>query len=243
MLRTPVRTTIFALGVATAFAITGCGQGQQDKASLADVKANTITQHIEQVATPPEVLAKIKAMSLSTFKFKTPKIDTTAGVDIGSIVNLGKDVWTIVDQNQPVLDVKYDYATALPYGIKSAAQLEGFTDLQHQSFRVHGTNGFGMNVYDLTYTLVHQYNGTYQGKGHYLASVSVIPSNISALWGYKVYLTVGNVAATNVGTADAPIGAANMDLTFRVETILKKSQTTTVYEFRGDTRNILSTQL
>jgi len=42
-----------------------------------------------------------------------------------------------------------------------------------------------MNVVDFTFRVVFLYGGNYQGKGKYLTGITVIPSNVDVMWGYK----------------------------------------------------------
>lgn len=193
-----------------------------------------ITMHVEKVDTPFETIMQLQNAEPARFDGE---------IDIGTIINLGKEIWAVIEKNQPVVNTSYDYATALPKGVTSAAELDGFSDLQYESWRMYGTNTYGMTVYDVTYTLVHQYGGSLGGKGQYLATVTVLPSNVSVLWGYKVDLAVKQISATNVGTAAAPVGSVAMELAFTVHTVIKHHESRVLYQFRGDKAEVLGTDL
>jgi hypothetical protein len=165
---------------------------------------------------------------------------TDGGISLATIINLGKEAWKIIVANQPVADVKYHFANALPQGTR-ANELDGFSDLQMKSYRIYGVNGFGSTVYDTTVTLVHQFGGSYEGRGKYLETVAVVPSNVSVLWGYKLNYNVNNVAVVNVGTSEAPVASLSMAQTLEVSTVLKKQIRNTVVQFRGDTAQIKTT--
>jgi hypothetical protein len=217
-------------GVLAVLAFAPLGFAQADQADV-------ITHHVEQVATPGDVLVGMMMAE------PTVASDLEDGVDIGTIVNLGKEIWAIIVENQPVVNTSHDYANALPRGVTSAGDLDGFSDLTTTSYRMWGENGFGMTVYDVTYTLVHQYGGSYDGKGKFLATASVLPASISVLWGYNVDLHVKHVSSLNVGSATAPVGSVNMELAFTVHTVIKHHTTTTLYQFRGDSSTVKSTDL
>ena len=151
------------------------------------------------------------------------------------IVNTLKSLWDVVQQNKPVANVSNDYAQALPKGIASPAELEGFSDVKTHTYRLYGKNMLGMNVYDIVVTLIHQYGGSYQGKGHYLATVSVVPSKVDVMLGYKVDLKVTQVSVVNVGTALDPIASLTMEIALTVNSPIKQSVSKSITQFRGDT--------
>jgi hypothetical protein len=193
-----------------------------------------ITNTIEEVATPQEVVR-----TLSDYH---PQAQTRGGgeeiVIIDQIINLGQKIWAIIEKNHPVVNINYQYANALPAGVKSSSELEGFSDLVFRSYRMYGKNLFGVTVYDVTYTLVHRYGGSYLGKGRYLENVTVLPHNVEVAWGYKVSLDVNNVSVLNVGTKDKPVGAVTMGLEFNVHTAVKSADFKSVFGFRGDSANV-----
>lgn len=159
-------------------------------------------------------------------------------VILEQIVNLGERVWKFVERNKPVINVKRAYANALPKGVRSSEDLDGFSPLTYRSFRMKGKNGFGNKVYDTTYTLIHRYGGRYDSKGYYLENCTVLPHKTEALWGYTVDVGVENIGTVNVGTKERPVGSLVMEMAFRVGTIIKTSEFRTVYEFRGDSRGV-----
>ena len=159
---------------------------------------------------------------------------------LGTIVNIGEKVWKLIEKNKPVVDVRYTYANAIPECVKSSSELERFSDLQSRSFRMHAKNWFGSTVYDVTYTLLHRFGGSYKGRGQFLENVTVLPSKVSALWGYTVNMNVTNVSAVNVGTTDSPIGSVLMDMNFSVSTVFKAHQVRSVFQFRGDSNRAIA---
>jgi hypothetical protein len=63
------------------------------------------------------------------------------------------------------------------------------------------------------------------------------------VWGYTVDVKVAKVSTTNVGTVEAPVASVNMELSFNAHTVLQSHTATTVYQFRGDTDAIRSTEM
>jgi len=162
----------------------------------------------------------------------------TSFVDISGIVNLGKLFFDVIRRNQPVINVRYDYANALPKGVSDASMMGNFSNLQVRSFRAFAKNIYGMTLYDVMYSVVHQYWGSYQGKGKYLHTVTVLPHTIRAVTGYTVDMTVGEVAAINAGTAEEPVASLTMSMHFRAYSIFHRLEVNDVFQFRGDSEQV-----
>lgn len=192
-----------------------------------------MTNTIEEVATPQEVIRELSRYNPRSFSAGSDEL-----VIIDQIINLGEKIWTIIEKNHPVVNINYQYANALPQGVKNSSELEGFSDLVFRSYRMYGKNLFGITVYDVTYTLVHRYGGSYNGKGRYLENVTVLPHNVEVAWGYTVTLNVNSVSVLNVGTKENPIGAVTMGLDFNVHTVLKSADFKSVFGFRGDSADV-----
>lgn len=229
-----------AAAASSALFVTGCGKAPLALDSGLTDNGLGIIQILEPIATPPEALVAIKALAVKAAPTQRADGDE---VDPTVIINLGKEIWKIIQDNKPVVNIKYDYADALPKGVSGPFELHGFSDLQHESYRMYGTNGFGVTVYDVVFTLVHQYNGQYDGKGRYLSTVTVLPSKVDVLWGYTVNFEVAKVATTNVGTREGPVASIAMEMKFRVSTVIKDHSSSTIYQFRGDSAEVHSTSL
>lgn len=222
-----------------------------------EVRLDGITHTLEEVATPSDVAYALDHQEEQAgtwedildpipqpddFNLPLPIPGPIGGnetlVLIEQIVNLGERIWKFIADNKPVINVKRAYANALPKGVRSSEDLDGWSPLQYRSFRMHGKNGFNATVYDVTYTLVHRFQGNYNGQGAYIENATVLPHKVEALWGYTVDVGVENVGAVNVGTKEAPVGGLTMELAFRVSTIIKAAEFRSVYEFRGDTDRV-----
>ncbi|NBX77432.1 MAG: hypothetical protein EBQ92_12830 [Proteobacteria bacterium] len=165
-----------------------------------------------------------------------------AAVVLDKVVNLGKKMWTVVENGRPVVNVKTAYANALPSGVR-AEDLENFSSLQFRSFRHYGVNLYGITVYDITYTLAHRFGGQFNGQGAYIESATVLPQNVEVLWGYNVNLNVEQVSAVNLGTKENPIASLAMETGLIVKTVMKEVRIKHLHEFRGDSAAVRSTEL
>ncbi len=153
---------------------------------------------------------------------------------LGKIVNVAKKAWEMIAANKPVLNQKFDYANALPSLVDNAYELQGFSALKNRSYRLYAKNFFGATVYDITYTAVHRFGGSYESKGKFLSTVSVIPSDISVLWGYTVNIDVEQVSLANMGSKSEPVASIGLQVTSHIKTIVKESFHRQVFEFQGN---------
>lgn len=165
-----------------------------------------------------------------------------ASVLLDKIINLGKKVWTVIENGRPVVKVESTYANALPSGVR-AEDLENFSPLQFKSYRQYGVNLYGATVYDVTYTVAHRFGGQYEGQGAYLESVTVLPQHVEVLWGYNVNLTVDRVSTVNLGSKENPVASIVMETALSVKTVLQDIRMKNLYEFRGDSAEVRSTEL
>jgi hypothetical protein len=152
-------------------------------------------------------------------------------VSIEKIVNIASKVWEIVKDNAPAVNIDTKYATAYPEGITSAAQLAGWSRPKTYTYGFYAENLYGSVMIDCKYKFSFTYNGAYKGKGKYLTGVAVIPSKVTAGWGYKFTMTaaVPDSTIANVGTDTDPVAAMQMKLNWKMSTVLKVVEGTSVY--------------
>jgi len=194
-----------------------------------------LTTTLETVETPEEF--KMQVQNIIDEVPGTGPLDE-ANVILDQILNMGKKIWAVIEANKPVANVRYDYATALPKGIDSAADLEGFSPLQYRSYRLSAKNLYGMTVYDIVYTVVHRYGGNVNGKGNYLDAVTILPQRVDVLWGYNVDFAVKRVSVANVGSRVNPVGSLGMELSIVIKTTLQHHEQHLLYEVRGDSAKV-----
>lgn len=196
--------------------------------ALSHIPDDLVRFRVEEVETPLSVWEEV-------YRTESPDVPLRDGlVSPSTIVNLAKSVWTVIDKSRPVAKIETDYASALPKGVTAATDLAGFSEPQAKSFRLRGENVFGLDVYDVTYTLVHQFHGAYRGIGAYLANVGVVASEVDVMWGYKIDLAVVRTTPVNAGTDAAPVAALGLELELTVRTPLQHQTHTLLYYFRGD---------
>lgn len=165
-----------------------------------------------------------------------PKDLASALVNIDSIVNIASKVWAIVAANAPVVNINTKYATAYPQGVTSAAQMAGWSRPKSYTYSFYAENLYGMTMIDCTYKMSFTYGGSYKGKGKFLTGVAVIPSKVTAGWGYKFYMNaaVPDSTIANVGTDTDPVAAMQMKLSWTMQTVLKEVDGASIYYVEGN---------
>ncbi len=160
----------------------------------------------------------------------------SALVNIDSIVNVASKVWAIVEANAPVVNINTKYATAYPQGVTSATQLAGWSRPKSYTYSFYAENLYGMVMIDCKYKMSFTYGGAYKGKGKFLTGVAVIPTTVTAGWGYKFYMNaaVPDSTIANVGTDTDPVAAMQMKLSWTMKTVLKEVDGTSIYYVEGN---------
>jgi hypothetical protein len=249
---------LLGLGLVLGFFVAGCGSEHSAAPShVQDASPEgkmIVTQ--KEVETPSEVIAQVTANLNKSVILRDvvpnpnkPNPGNGGGLGIGpikisEIVNIGKQVWDIIKENRGVAEVSVDFANGLPMGITNVQELSGFSNLQFKSYQITGGDWINKECVKINYTLVHQYNGNYQGQGQYLSTVSVIPSKIEVSWGCKANFKVSSVMVSNVGTMEAPVANAIMMLELVMDSHTTDAERVTkLIEFRGDSATPISQTL
>ncbi len=157
-----------------------------------------------------------------------------ASVILDQIIAMGKKIWDIVEAGKPVVNITTDRASALPQGSKSWAQYENWSNPASSVYKVTYSNGFGMDVVTFSFRVVYTYGGQLNGKGKFLANVTVIPKDTSVAWGYTFNASTSIPEVVNVGTKVNPIAGMELDVNWVVKTAVKESRDSAAYFIRGD---------
>lgn len=158
------------------------------------------------------------------------------GMVLDRIINIAKKIWTIIESNKPVVDVKNTYATAVPEGTTNWSQLDSWKPPRGSIYGLTAKNAYGVTVIDIRYQVLRTYGGQYKGKGRYLTAVTVEPLRVDVMWGYKLTMTAEtpDSSLVNIGTKEDPIAGMLATLRWRISTTIKDSQGKGVYFLQGD---------
>ncbi len=166
---------------------------------------------------------------------KPPTVNETIGT-IDKIVNLMDKVFNIIKKNKPVVNTHIGYANAVPYGTSHWTQLQNWSKPSTKKYAFTMKNKFGAEVVRVVYQVHWTHSGDFAGKGKFLTGVTVEPVSITAAWGYTVDLTavVPDSTVANVGTSEDPIASMQVQLEWKVSTIVKVINEKAIYYIQGD---------
>jgi hypothetical protein len=152
--------------------------------------------------------------------------------DWGVIEKAGEFAWNVVKDGKPNAEAHSAHFRAVPQGV-DFTQLEN-AQLGKWDHEFWATNLYQIHMVDVKVTVDFQYGATYKGGGAFLPSVMVLPTDVSALWGYWADLDVKFGDPMNVGEHNKPIAAVEMALILKVSTFVKSEVATYPYLIRGD---------
>jgi len=175
-------------------------------------------------------------MSYVKLQEPPPKDVDSILVTIDHIINIATKIWDIVQQNQPVVNINTKYAVAYPDGVTAASQLAQWSKPKTYTYGFYAKNLYGSVMIDCKYKFSYSYNGAYKGKGKYLTAVAVIPTVAQVGWGYQFSMAaeVPDSTIDNVGTDTDPVAGMQMKLNWKMHTVLKEVDGTSVYYIQGD---------
>ena len=157
-----------------------------------------------------------------------------ADFSIEDIVNVGKEVWKIIEANKPVVHVDMPVAHAMPKGVQCWSDLEKWQNPKSVVYHIEYKNLFGMSVVDFRFRVSYVYGGSFNGQGLYLANVAVTPANLDVAWGYKVDATSVVGQTVNLGTKENPEAGISLSVRWHIQTVVKDSDNTENFFIRAN---------
>lgn len=156
-------------------------------------------------------------------------------VVLDRIINIGRKIWKIIDENKPVVDIRTQYAAAVPEGITHWSQLTGWDTPAGTIYGFLAKNAYGSTMVDVRYQVLRTTGGAFKGKGQYLTGVTIEPLTVTVGWGYRFTMTAEVPSVTNADkTGNNPTAGMMVTVKWRIQTPLKDAQGTGVYYVRGD---------
>jgi hypothetical protein len=149
------------------------------------------------------------------------------------VINIGKELWPIVEKNKPVANVQEaDVASAVPS--TNWQLLAGWSAPQKRTFHVPYKNALGMTLVDFTFDVIYTYGGSYNGAGHYISGVTIVPSELNVQWGFTFNADVKVVNVTNAGSVADPLAAMQIQMHWGVVNVISHAENTENFYIRGD---------
>ena len=155
---------------------------------------------------------------------------------LDQIINTGQKIWKIIADNHPVVDVKTQYATALPKGLTGWQDMAGWQQPKGTIYQLTANNAYGMKMINVRYQVLRTYGGSYNGTGKYLTAVTVEPLLVEVGWGYHFSMDASapDSSIVNVGTSQNPVAGMMATLGWHISTSIKDSQGHGLYFLQGD---------
>lgn len=156
--------------------------------------------------------------------------------NLGVIINIGKEIWKIIEANRPVVDIKQSYATALPLGTTHWNELTGWHPPEGSIYELEAVNLWGWSVVKARFQVLRTWGGTSEGTGRYLTAVTTEPLLVEVSWGYRFSMDaeVPKEGIINVGSREAPLAAMTHNLKWRINTAIKEMRGAHVFYLQGD---------
>eukprot|EP00163_Fabomonas_tropica_P031387 TRINITY_DN744_c0_g1_i1.p1 TRINITY_DN744_c0_g1~~TRINITY_DN744_c0_g1_i1.p1 ORF type:complete len:251 (+),score=96.41 TRINITY_DN744_c0_g1_i1:360-1112(+) len=143
-----------------------------------------------------------------------------SGISVGTIIQIGKEVFQIIKDNKQVLNVEEDNASAIPEGV-TPMEMENWRGPKSWGpFNWNLKNKFGSTVAKLDFAFDWRYAGSYKSAGQYIYEATVQPKDVQASWGWTVNCQVQMSSPVNMGTSDFPIASMTAKVTMTAESML-----------------------
>jgi len=210
---------------------------QPDVAAYTIGEIQTTLKEVRVLKTAEEMPAGLRAM-LKEAREKQAAANLNPSLspmdlDLTSIINLGKQIWQIVQAGRPVVNIKTDSASALPLGTKQWTELENWSDPVSHTYTVAIKNLYGYETVSFDYRVLSITGGSSKGVGHYIAYATIEPSNINVSWGFSLAATTKIPMVYNHGTHRDPVGAMQMDMNYVVTSVLSHIESTDSFSLKG----------
>lgn len=160
-------------------------------------------------------------------------LPTVERFDVAEIMAIGEKIWQIVKDGAPVLNFTTFSASAIPQNSVCPFNMAGWSMPQSKTFELTYKNLLGMEVVNFRYKLIYSYGGSFEGRGAYLANVSVHPADIHVAWGQSFDASVAIANVLNVGSTQDPVAGMQVNLEWNVGNALNKFKSQRIYFVNG----------
>jgi hypothetical protein len=199
------------------------------KIKVTQVRVKLSSEDLSALASPPPATGTPPAHG-------TPSAGTPGGpgvigaigsviagtADIDKWVILGEKIWQLIVDNRPVANVSTQRVQIVPQAsLNNWETMTAWRGPALHSFKIEATNLLGMVVMSHTYTVAFNYGGQYLGHGAFLANATVIPSNVTVAWGFKLTSALEVGQAVNTGSLVEPVPGLDLQVKWSMDSVLK----------------------
>lgn len=156
---------------------------------------------------------------------------------VDKLVAIGEKIIPTIEKGRPVVSNKAMQAiSVLPRIEASDPVVHDMADWSipvTKHYKIVYSNGFGATAVSFVYSVTFQYNGTYGGKGKYLAGVRMSARDIMVNWGFDLDATSQLIQISNVGTQNEVIAGATLEITYTVKNVMRNLTTSESFHVTG----------
>jgi hypothetical protein len=139
------------------------------------------------------------------------------------LVALGEDIYRLVIKGKPTNVTSYAPISVVPRvngEIVDILDTERWTAPVKRTYQVVYKNLYSVEVVVFRYSVLYSYNGSYNGKGAYLAAVQIIPESVKTLFGFDFTATMKLGGIVNQGTKADPVAAATLLMEYTISSVM-----------------------
>jgi len=163
-------------------------------------------------------------------------------IDPSTVVEIGKEVYQAIEDNQPTLDSSVDWAGAVPKGVTNWTQLENWQGpAQSDTFFVEFKNGLGKELTKFSWRFVWKYGGDMNGVGKYVTQAGVDIGTSYAYLSEHLDVEVKSLKPVNYGTSAAPVGGVDIQVSVSSHGLFEKTTKVCTMTVKGDGTSALGT--
>ncbi len=202
---------------------------EQDYLTVKSIQVTSIPNEMP-VVTPCFILMKDCPSSVPT---ATPQAPTPIG-SIGSVISIGTQIWKIVEAGKPSAHIVSNSVSALPKENPNWSQMTGWQGPLIKAYHMEAVNKMGIKVVSMDYKIMAYYGGKFQGKGQYLANLTMVTDNVSVAWGYDLQATAELMDLVNTTDEENPVPGCTLQMKWRTDTVLQHREGTHAVFVKGD---------
>lgn len=154
-----------------------------------------------------------------------PSRHEQAKVDPAQIVQIGKTIWAIIQDNQPSVNATEDWAGAIPDGMNGQwTKLQDWKSYVSKPFKFEFKNFLGMKLTDYEWTFKFDFNGNINGTGLYVTNLGAATTQVYAYLSEHVDVSCKALTPINTGTTQSPVASMDYIITMISHGEFEKTQ-------------------
>lgn len=130
---------------------------------------------------------------------------------------IGEKIYPIVKKSEAVLDLKKPTWSVLPEGVTDSRELTHWQAPKYSAYEISYRNAYKMEVVKVRFVTQYAYGGKQDGRGAYLAHLTVVPSQLHVQIGFHLDTELQAKEALNMGSAEDPVAGFSFDVVNTVQ--------------------------